>query len=72
MEARQDFKDLLECFNEHEVGCLIIGAFALRRISSRSRNSRHPALRFERSLTRIVRRSDANCGRHWGQCRDAS
>jgi hypothetical protein len=29
MEARQDFKELLECFNEHNVRYLIIGAFAL-------------------------------------------
>jgi hypothetical protein len=29
MEARQDFKELLECFNKHEVRYLIVGAFAL-------------------------------------------
>ncbi|HCM28173.1 MAG: hypothetical protein A2Z99_10440 [Treponema sp. GWB1_62_6] len=29
MEARQDFKESLECFNANEVRYLIIGAFAL-------------------------------------------
>ena len=29
MEARKDFKELLECFNEHEIDYLIVGAFAL-------------------------------------------
>ncbi len=31
MEVQQDFRDLLELFNKHEVDYIIVGAYALGR-----------------------------------------
>ncbi len=54
MEVQQDFRDLLELFNKHDVDYLIVGAYAL---------AMHGAPRYTGDLDIMVKPDKANAGR---------